>query len=155
MKIPIKHAIESGAWFKCEANYFSNHYTFRFRTLAFEKINIHEIDEPHKMKLDDGALWLLKIEFVNLNVEEILPPYVRNLIIVVDYEDYIFHPVGDLHLISLSQFAQKSGLERFATVIGNINLRPKIKTTGALAYLLPDDDAEYFISVPGGNIQEV
>jgi hypothetical protein len=35
-------------------------------------------------------------------------------------------------------------------------LQPKIKVSGTLAFLLPDDEkAEYFLSVGSGNIQEV
>lgn len=156
MKIPIKHAIDSGAWFKGEAEaYSAPAHSFRFRVLSFGKINKDEIIDPDedikkRRSFDEGVYWLLKIEFVNLDKESLSTDYVNELIILIDQDDFIFDAV---RIANDSQY-YTSGLARF-----NINfpgLLPKIKVTGVLAFILPDEDgAEYYLSVPGGNIQEV
>lgn len=100
----------------------------------------------------------MKIEFINLNKDSIDAYYASNLIILMDQDDFIFRSIKDDHLTRDSQYAKDTGLLRFEQY-GSATppLLPKIKIKGAIAFLLPDG-LEYnniYLSVPGGNIQEV
>ena len=151
-KIPIKHAIKSGAWLKCE----TEDYSFRIRVLAFIKVKLKQIDNPQKIDpkydLTAGDLWLLKLEVVNFCKKKLSADLVKKEIFLIDNDDFEFTIVEDSHICSSSDFAVKSGLKTFYL----IEYVPKIKYIGAFLSFLPSDDsAEYFISVTGGDICEV
>jgi hypothetical protein len=151
-KIPIKHAIKSGSWLKCE---FKD-YSFRIRILGFIKVKLKQIDNPQeidtKYDLTAGDFWLLKVDVVNFCKMEIAMTLVNPVIFLIDNDDFEFRTAEDWHLWLYSDFAKKSGLKTFFS----INYIPKIKHSGALLFFLPrDDSAEYFISVTGGEICEV
>lgn len=61
MKIPIKEAIHSGAWFKHYGHGW-NISAFRFKLLSFEKM---------QRALANGIPWSLKLEVVNLLKEPV------------------------------------------------------------------------------------
>jgi len=154
--VPIKEAINSGAWLQCEkrSNLFEANQ-FRIKINSFRKLNLSEIDEPEKIdNLENSAvLWLMNIEVVNLNKE---PTRTRGnvyALILIDNDGFSFPVFDDSHLNLSSDFAKTSGLKRFygGTIL------PKIKTLGSLVFQLPDDDdAEYFISLEdNGIVQEV
>lgn len=153
MKIPIEHAIDSGAWFHCRSGYDGHYdnYSFRIRVLSFEKVNMTDIDNPKQITLDieGGVLWVIKLQIINLNKEEVR--IIDGLIRIVDENDYDFPNVSDAHLCFFSKYADSSGLKK----LWGKGYIPKIKYTGSLLYLLPDEETEYFLSVPGGNIKEV
>lgn len=153
MKIPIKHAIESGAWFQCVSGWDFQHkeHSFRFRVLSFDRVNLEQIDHPENinLKIDGGILWIMKLQLINLNRTE--EGITEGLIHIVDNEDYNFPIAHDDHLQCYSNYAEVSGLR---DLFGKSYI-PKIKYTGALLYLLPEEEAEYFVSVPGGNIKEI
>lgn len=168
MKIPIKEAINSGSWFKCQVvtylHYYPDHrhddeFNFRLRILSFDRINLDEVDDPARMDMMDlyeGILWLLKFEVVNLFKKELSPWYVLDSVRVIDRDGFEFQASNDSHLTYDSNYAKITKLDRFHDITGNPPLIPKVKTSGALAFLLPDEEnAEYHISVVGGNIQEV
>lgn len=154
MKIPIKHAIDSDAWFKGETEFLFSDYLFRFRVLSFDRIRLEEVDNPHNINLDEGILWLMKIEFVNLNKKEIAGFYPRSFIILMDQDDFIFCSIFDDHLSRDSEYATTTGLRRF---VQEGPLLPKIKIKGAIAFLLPDgyEKENIYLSVTEGDIQEV
>ena len=153
MKIPIKYAIDSGAWFQCTSGYDSdyNRYIFKTRIISFEKVNFSEVDSPDNISqdLEGGVLWIMKLQIINLNKEEV--GVIGGLIRIVDEDDYDFSNVYDYHLCCWSEYAHSSGLKK---LYGKYYI-PKIKYTGALLYLLPDEETEYYLSVPGGNIKEI
>ena len=155
MKIPVKEAIESGAWFNCRTKKYAisdEEIHFKLKVLSFEKINMEEVDEPHKIKLDEGVLWLMKIEVVNLEKEEVSPFDITYRILLIDQDGFKFREAFDRHLQQESRYGEINGLSRFA---GGPDLKPKIKAKGAIAFLLPDDDdAEYFLSIEYGDIVE-
>lgn len=163
-KIPIKYAIESRAWFRCETNLLHSSggepFNFKLRALSFSKINLDEVYEPEgqpwQVQLDQGDLYILKIEVVNLNKDAVRGWDIEGRIILVDQDDFAFDTVRDMDFTYNSNIAKSTGLNRFSSV-GNVRpLQPKIRVSGALAFLLPDDEkAEYFLSVGSGNIQEV
>lgn len=153
--VPIKEAINSGLWFQCEkTNNLFEANQFRIKVNSFRKLNLSEVDEPEKISdLENSAvLWFRNIEVVNLNKE---PTRTRNNVYelrLVDNEGFNFPVFRDGHLNYISDFAKTSGLKRFfdGTIL------PKIKTLGSLVFQLPnEDDAEYYISLDGGHVQEV
>jgi hypothetical protein len=160
-KIPIKHAIKSGFWLKCDGSFDWDgqmiDYSFRIRILGFIKVNLKEIDNPQKINpkydLTAGDFWLLKLEVVNFCKQQVYGTILRKRIILLDNEDFEFQVIDDEgHLRLHSDFADKSGLRTFYS----INFIPKIKHSGSHLFFLPSDDsAQYFISVTGGEICEV
>lgn len=158
IKIPITSAVKSGAWFKCKVSDTLDDdfvFNFHFKSLSFERIDRRKIDDPEKLELDEGILWMMKIEVVNLNKENIASSYVRDSIVLLDQEDFEFSAIKDDHLTYSSKYAKSAGLNRFGGWSDIPQLRPKIKASGALAFLLPSNKGEYCLSVKGGNIKEV
>ncbi len=153
MKIPIKHAIESGNWFQCVSGWDFQHkeHSFRFRVLSFNRVNLEDVDHPEDISLntDGGSLWIMKLQLINLNKTE--EGVTHGLIHIVDNDGYNFPTFEDIHIRFDSNYAKVSGLR---DLFGKSYI-PKIKYTGALVYLLPDEETEYFVSVPGGNIKEI
>jgi hypothetical protein len=150
MKIPINHAIKSGAWFHAE----SKEEKFRVRVLSFEKVNLVDVDNPEnldtvKYNPSEGDFWLLKLQIINLNKRE---SHITPSILILDGEDFEFHQEDDSHLSLFSSYATSSGLRNYY----GQSLIPKIKYTGAITFFLPkEDNAEYFITIREGNIQEL
>lgn len=155
MKIPIKGAIDSGAWFKCRSGYDAiDQYEFQIKVLSFDKVNLAEIDNIENIELDlgSGALRLMKIQVINLNKTVVSSNHIQEFIHLIDQDDFAYEYTWDHHLLFYSNYAKLSGLEKFY----GVEFMPKIKYTGAIAYYLPEDnEAEYYISVKDGNIQEV
>jgi len=158
--VPVKEAINSGAWLHCE--YQNEDYEldtlikFRIKIKSLQKINLKHIDEPEEIGiLDENAnLWLMKIEFINLNKKPLDDFYGPNQLILIDQEGFNFHIFEDSHICCHSKFAKKTKLIRFTCL--SDDLSPKIKAIGALLFQLPDDDeAEYFIALKeNGIVQE-
>lgn len=154
MKIPVQEAINSGAWFQCCSGYDGHfdEYSFRIKILSFKKIIMSEIDNPEQINLEieGGDLWIMKLQIINLNKKE--EGVIDSLIQITDEENYEFKYVSDNHLCRFSKYAETSGLKK---LFGKYYM-PKIKYTGAILYFLPkEDNAKYFLTVPGGNIREV
>lgn len=158
VKIPVKEAIISGEWLEYSLP-FSLDYCciLRLRPILFEKILSSEKDNIstlHPMVLDEGVLWLLKIEVINLSKTSLDAGFLGYYIALHDKDDFVFNVFNyGRQLVGYSVFSNSSGLSRFALECRS-RLQPKIKIVGALAFLLPDDDeAEYFLSASGGSIQ--
>lgn len=154
--IPVKAAIESGAWLHCHRDedvWSDQEFNLRIRVLSFEKVRIAEVDNPEKLEfLNEGIYWIMKVEAVSLVKAEIRPRSLTDSIIVIDQDGFSFNVIRDDHLVFYSDYAKKSGLSRFFAT----ELRPKIKVKGAFAFLLPDDDsAKYSIAIEEGTITEV
>jgi hypothetical protein len=154
--VPIKEAVNSGAWLHCEKrdNLFKVNQ-FRLKILSFKKIDLKDIDEPEKIEDFDGTgdLWLMKIEIINLNKEPTsIFDNIRKLKLI-DNDSFQFPKFNDSHLELSSDFGKTSSLNRFF----HCDLMPKIKAIGSISFLLPDDeDAEYFIAFDDdGIVQEV
>jgi hypothetical protein len=154
MKVPLKDAIETGDWLSCCYKISDEEHKFRFKALSMTRINIDEIDDFNKTNIDGGVLWLLRIEVVNMDKVQCFGCDIRNQIAIFDSDDFLFLPVRDDHLTSHSKFAVSSGLYRFTGWSNCPPLQPKIKASGAIAYLLPEEDTEYFLSVKDGEISE-
>jgi hypothetical protein len=151
--IPIKEAINSGAWLHCEIVFSNGTNMFRLRIISFRKLKLSEVDEPDKIKEIDSntSYWIMDIEVINLTKEPISTSDSTDLIILIDQEGFQFPVFGDGHLRCSSKFAEKSLLKRFY----GMNLIPKIKAVGAIPFQLPDDDdAVYSISLKKGTISE-
>lgn len=147
MKIPIKYAIESGAWLHCidGADETYDDFQFRVKLLSFEKLHLNpENINQAAYNLEEGDFWLLELQLVNAGKVS-LEKKVLNYTIIVDHDECEYPPVHDPDsVVSSKSF---NGVSFF---------RPKIKYTGALAFYLPkEDEADYYVSVTSGNIQEV
>jgi len=156
MKIPIKHAIESGAWFKCETETFDGHFVFKFRMLSFEKVPNNVLRELQKgIKFDEGIFWLMGIEVVNLNKMQFSGWHVSNGMMLFDQDDFKFNTISVSEL-GATKFGERVRIKRFSGWSDVPKLQSKINAVGALPFLLPDEEnSEYYVSVEGANIQEV
>lgn len=127
MKIPIIEAIDSGAWFNCTARandisteheafdeFGSVRFNFRARLLSFSQIPLESIDQPKLLStLDEGILWLLKLEVINLNKKPCYAWYVKDAIELFDQDNYLFKAYqNDDHLTYSSNFAKNNSLNR-------------------------------------------
>lgn len=148
MRVFIKEAIHSGAWFsdvpnkhaqvRCkvatgggfesrlkEMPYRERKETYRFRVLSFEKGGTNMAHIPN-----DGVIWSLKLEFINL----------------------LSSPVNEgpkLYLID--QYG--SEYYSYSSELSSILLNPKIKYTGQIMFLLPNnDEADYYMGFRGSEV---
>ena len=162
MKISVKEAIISGEWVEYSLPklwIMESCCVFRLRPIKFEKILVSEKDNisnllSNRYQMDEGVLWLLKIEVVNLSRTSFCGSGIGFSIALHDQDDFVFYTACEKNLEPYSVFSRASGFSRFYRC--RTNLQPKIKAVGAVAFLLPDDDqAEYFLSVKKGSIQAV
>lgn len=148
--IPLDDAITSGAWLDlhCEEN--ENH--FRLRVLSFEEIQLDEVDNAGKIELlEGGKWWSLKIEAVNLNKSRTISYELTDSLVLIDQDGFEFPATQDGHLCCHSNYSKKSGLNCFYFE----NMLPKIKACGAIAFFLPDEDAQYVIAAKEGTLTEL
>lgn len=126
MKISIKEAIHSGAWFKYYGHGW-NISTFRFKLLLFEKM---------QRASANGIPWSLKLEVVNLLKEPVSASNIAHDIVIVDQDDYSF--------------------ANYSYSFDSTSLNPKAKYSGEVTFILPDqDDCEFYISAQDADIREV
>jgi len=165
-KIQLEEMISSGNWYSCTSDYNLNYsylkkdnkLGFRLRILSIDKIDVDLIEDSYKLEIDDGQLWLMKIEVVNMNRESLPPDLVTRSVRMVDKKKFFFDVFVDRdrnynHHLYRSDYAKITKLNRY---VGGVVLTPKIKTNGALAFLLPNDDsAEYSITIKNGTINAV
>jgi hypothetical protein len=149
-KIPLKEAIASGAWLECHARDFDGELHFRLRVVAFEQSSVDEIGGS-RLNVDrlEGILWLLGVEVVNLCKTSIKGCKIKYNIKLIDDDGYEFESFhSDLDYKTIA------GLLRFADISPNPPLLPKIKASGSVAFVLPDEDAIYYLAVKDGSIRE-
>lgn len=147
----INELVATGDWLECVTSDFEGEYLFKIRISSFYKVRKEELLQIHQklpeIKSEDGVLWVLKIEVVNLTKKSFYSFIVRNSLILVDQDDFQFEMYQNYHLLD-SEFGIYTGLNRFQSWTSDPNLQPKIKASGALACFLPDDDlASYYLSV--------
>ena len=149
--IPLKEAINSGAWFHFEIK--NGKVRFRVKFLSFEKLDLSRVDNPVNIKdLELGIWFILTVEFINLCKERIATSDWIDDILLKDQDGFEFNEKTDMHLSYLSEFAEKSGLDKFYSEY----YIPKIKYKGAISFLLPNEsEQEYLILVKDGSIQEI
>lgn len=150
--MPIRDAIESGAWFYCsygDDNGFVEKEEFRLRLLSFEKVNTSELENPSDGVAYDGEYWILRMEIVSLTKKTINTGRVRGRLEVVDQDGFQFK-CAERFLGDYNGYAARMGLQRFDYQ----DLLPKIKTIGGIVYLLPkDEENEYSLKVEDGIIR--
>ena len=150
-RIPLAEAVEAGAWIECHQEDMDLH--FRIRLLSFEKVDFNEVDEIDEVDLDSigsGVLWILKLEVVNISKSTCDTSDFKVPLLMVDTDDFQFGVYDDGHLSCSSDYSKKSGLNNFY----GKQLRPKIKVKGAITFILPDEETEYYITIEDGTIQE-
>jgi len=151
--IPLKEAIASGAWLECHINAFRYDVErgCRLRVVAFERKSVEEIVEvPLDMEFRvEGVLWVLSIEVVNLSKTPMRASRIKRSIRLVDKDGFEFEPFKT----HLEYYSKCAGLERFTD--GSPALSPKIKASGAILFVLPDEENTYYLTIKDGNIREV
>lgn len=146
MKVPINEAIVSGDWLACTCG----DVKFRIRLLSLKRVSSIGI-EYHNNYEDSTNLWHLMFELVNLAKTALNPDQVSSNLILCDQDDFEFTSLNN-DLYSGSFYSKTYKLNTFR--INAPHITPKNKTTGALAYKLPnDDEAEYFIMLKDGTIR--
>jgi hypothetical protein len=151
--ISVKDATKSGAWLECHINAFRYDVErdCRLRVVAFERKSVEEIVET---PLDrefrvEGVLCVLGIEVVNLSKTPMRASRIKRSIRLVDKDGFEFEPFKT-HLECYSKCA---GLERFTD--GSPALSPKVKASGAILFVLPDEENNYHLAIKDGHIREV
>lgn len=149
MKVPIKEAIATGDWLV--VNYSDGGVKLKLRLLKFNKINPKDVEDYNSLDFinDTGELWLLRIDIINIHKTTLPSDVPTKCLFLYDQDDCEFEPVMKLNY---SDYGKKEGIIRY--VWNQSALQPKIKTSGAFAFFLPNDvEAEYYISTKFGTIQ--
>lgn len=157
-KIPVNEMVSYGDMVKFETNNYSDTLCFGIRCLSFTKIKPEDIDFPKHNYRDvvpaEGVLWLLKIEVINFENNSFNSFLIKDKIALFDQDDFMFLAVKESHMTCFSLYSKATGLNRFSRNSRDSLLLPQSTISGALAFLLPDDDqAKYYLSVIDGSIQ--
>lgn len=151
--IILNDAVTNGTWFHCEFKRNIEVYQFQFKILSFQKLDITQVDEPEKIKMESGTIiWLMDAEMINLSKEPITSSGALGFLNLINQNGLRYRMSFDSHLSATSEFAKRRRLLRF-----NIQeLIPKVKATGAIIFRLPEneDDAVYSLSMRNGSIRE-
>lgn len=145
----VRQAIACGTWFDCSGSYRDESLRFKLRIVDFTCTSPAEID-PKIDVVVEGVLWLLRLEVVNLCREPVSALRVKQLISLLDDEDFRF----DAFFSPLDRDRSR-GLRRFSDWSDNPPLSPKIKAAGAIAFQLPFELASYRIAIKNGEIAPV
>jgi len=149
--VQLKKAIESGAWHECSGKYFGEERPFRIRVLGFCRKTIEEIDQSLLNKVEiEGILWLMSVELVSLCKKPVDAVGIRNLLTLTDEEGFQFEPFSNSDL----DRNKNSGLHRFSDWSDSAPLSPKIKAIGSIAFVLPDEENNYYLGIKDGQIRE-
>lgn len=151
--IPIREAIETGAWLTAEYSNGDNVISFRVRLTDFSKINLSAIDDNADLSSRpalDSNIWRLGLDVVNLCKKELDYWFVDERLAVIDQDGYEFPVFKNHHLQLYSSYAEQSGMKAF---FGN-TFPPKIKRSGAYPFELPDDADELFFGIRNGKLRE-
>jgi len=150
-KYSVANAIESGTWHECKGKYFEEEISFRLRILAFRRTTIEEIDESLINEVViEGILWLMSVEVINLCKKPIDAWKLRDTLVLIDEDEYEFEYFSNSDLDQ----DEDSGLHRFSGWSSNTSLSPKIKAVGAIPFVLPDEENNYYLMIKDGQIQE-
>lgn len=153
MQIPIHELISTGDSIRCATNSNIGDLCYMLRLLSFAKIRDVDIDQyanEYDVIPAEGILWLLNIDVVNLGMNAFHAVHLRDHFVLFDQDGFLFETVQSNYMIcsSSSLYAKSTGLDLFTRISNESLLPPNLKVSGAVAYLLPDDDrAEYFFSV--------
>lgn len=120
---------------------------FRLRILSFERLDYAQIGKAPRLEpIEEGAVrWLMRLEVVNLSKVNVLIESVRQTMRIVDGDGFQFE--RDEAGLFLSDFAKRSGL-------GHFRLLPKLKVQAAVIFKVPDEDAEYSLTIKNGTMEE-
>lgn len=155
-KILLKVAIQTGLWYECYVKsingWAENDVFFKIKIIDFEKIKLEEVDDLEKVAFDkdESVLWILRLEIINMSKKTISAGGIASTILLVDDDDFAFDCFTDSHLLCSSEYGKNSGIQ---SVYLN-KLKPKIKAKGAIPYILPDQNSEYYLSILDGTIKE-
>jgi hypothetical protein len=159
--IPIREAIETGAWLKAEfapTNSLEAEInngeplSFRFRVTEFSKIDLSVVDNCAALSCNlDNNIWKLRFDFVNLGKKEMSDTVIANRLVLADSDKYEFQVFDNPHLRYFSDYSVQSGLKDF----WGVRLPPKIKKAGALPYELPDEFDQLYLAIRNGELCEV
>jgi len=142
--IAIKEAIASGEWFQ----YLEENVKMKIRIISIRNVDLAEIDDIHEvdknLPLNNGKLLMLSAEIINMSRFQNDPPK----ILLIDQDDFQFVRLDDSHLRIWSQFAKMHQL--FVP-----DLIPKLKYKVDYLFLVPKEDAKYYINTHPGTINAI
>ena len=150
-KISLSEMIETGAWFRCTMqNDDEETLNFQLRILSFDKLTPSDLGESALKKYihNEGVLWILRIEVINLCKKAIRSSEIRNHLMLIDEDEYEYESYLEESYLN---YDEVSGLYRFS---GNTDLRPKIKVKGSVAFQLPEEENKYYLTIIDGSIEE-
>lgn len=159
--IPIKEAIDTGAWLLGEYKQpewgrefeEGEPISFQIKLLEFTKVNLESIDNPEQIDpiIGLGAnIWLLRLDIVNLCKKPYGVFWIKGQLLIEDDEGFQFAFLNENHLTLNSDFAKSSGLRNFYSQ----ELPPKTKRSGSLIFELPEFFDQLNITVKNGSIKE-
>ncbi|MCE5174732.1 MAG: hypothetical protein ABFC90_01960 [Bacteroidales bacterium] len=141
-KIAIKEAIASGEWLQ----YLEKDVNMKIRILSIRNVDLAEIDDINEVNnnlpLSSSKLLMLGTEIINVSRVTNYPPK----LLLKDQDDFQFAELEDSHLKICSDFAHIHHLYV-------PDLIPKLKYKVEYLFLVPDDDAKYYIDTPEGTIK--
>lgn len=155
--IPLKEAIETGAWLQAEYN---AHYcdatnkdmVIIIKPRDFFRVDIRnaEITSPFEVLTKDSNLWALKADIVSLFKEELFFDIIRTNILLADDDGYLFNTVYDLALFS-SSLGNDIGLDK-SGIFSKIT--PKIPRLHTFVFELPDLFDDWKLTFKNGKVFE-
>lgn len=147
-RVSLKEGVSSGKWYECQADYCGEKFRFRIRFVGFQRSSVEEIDASLVDEVTlEGVLWILSLEVVNLNKKSMRGLDVREIARLIDEDGYEFETFGS----DLDE-AEGCALNRFSN--WGDALSPKLKARGAVAFVLPDEETNYYFGLCDGNIRE-
>lgn len=148
-KVTVSEAIQSGDWLECEYESYSGWRNFRLRILGFEPgENSNSAEQFSKLELE-GDLWILYFDVVNTGKEPFSAWFVLDSLSLIDSDGCRFDAcnLSDLHELDPM-------LKRLADSSLSPPLSPKIKVDAAVAFLLPDQESDYRITISEGKVRK-
>lgn len=152
--IDIRELIESGDFYSIYAeDHYGEPLSSRIRVENFYQLDwgeVDDIEEVEDIELESN-IWIMDVTLVNLNKKKFSIDMLKDLLKLVDEEEFEFDVVEDSHLCGYSEFAKISRLDK----LYHTELKPKISKTGALAFELPDGFEELFLKIDNGTISAI
>lgn len=153
----IDYSILNSIIFTCNSKVYTQNINFKIKILSFEKISLSEIDNIEEIIEKDkefevnGILYLLYCEIMNLSKEEIEFHDIKECLVLVDEDDFIFKFNNSIKFCR-SKFSQNKGFYELHIY----KFRPKIKKSVVMPIFLPDEENQkYYLGIREGEIKEI
>jgi hypothetical protein len=152
--INLKESIESGEFYFIHVDDDCNDtISAQVKFDNFYQLDWSLVDEIDEVEdVEAGAnIWILDISIVSLNKKKLSFDDLKDKFKLLDQDEYEYDVVEDSHLCGYSDFAEKTKLSK----LHYVDLKPKILKSGAIAFELPPEFDELYVSIEEGEISEV